>query len=96
MWEAAAYSQNLFKVMLDPPTWALAAIAILALRRLSLPLRIAAALAANLIFCLLFLYWPAGDSGRHYAAIATAYEFAATGIWCAIFAGARRLIGKHA
>src|SRR6478752_6326672 len=28
MWEAAAYSQNIFKVMLDPLTWLLAAIAV--------------------------------------------------------------------
>jgi hypothetical protein len=96
MWEAAAYSQNVLKVMLDPPTWAVAAIAIFWLRSLSLPARIALALAANLAFTLLFLVWPAGDSGRYYAWIAVAYELAATAIWLAIFIGFRRLFGRGA
>jgi hypothetical protein len=96
MWEAAAYSQNVLKVMLDPPTWAFAAIAVFFLRSFSLPGRIAAALAANLVFSLVFLVWPAGESGRPYAWTALAYEFAATAIWLAIFIGSRRLFGRKA
>jgi len=93
MWEAAAYSQNVLKVMLDPPTWLLAACAIFLLKRWPLPARIAAALAASALFSLVWLVWPAGDSGRPYAWTALFYELVATAIWLAIFASARRLFG---
>jgi hypothetical protein len=96
MWEAAAYSQNVLKVMLDPPTWAFAANAIFWLRGLPLAGRIALALGANLAFTLIFLVWPAGETGRPYAWTALAYELAATAIWLAIFVGLRQLFGRKA
>lgn len=92
MWEAAAYSQNVFKVMLDPASWGLAAIAIFALRRWPISLRVAIALAANAAFILVWLVWPAGESGRPYAWIAFGYELAATAIWSGLFLAARRLL----
>jgi hypothetical protein len=94
MWEAAAYSQNLLKVMLDPPTWILAAIAIFALKRWSLAARIAVALAASAAFSLIYIVWPAGDSGRPFAWKALMFEFVATAAWIAVFLLARRLSGR--
>lgn len=96
MWEAAAYSQNVLKVMLDPATWGIAAIAFFGLRSLSLPGRIGLALGANLAFTLIFLVWPAGESGRPYAWTALAYELAATAIWLAIFIGIRKMFSRKA
>ena len=93
MYEAAAYSQNLFKVMVDPLTWILAAIAIFALRRHPLKYRIALALGVNVAWCLVFLVWPAGESGKPYAWKALMFEFFATSAWLAIFIGCRRLFG---
>ena len=95
MWEAAAYSQNVFKVMLDPATWLAALVFIFWVKRFALPARVALALAANAAFIFLWLVWPAGDSGRPYAWTAFFYELAATAIWCAVFIGARRLFGRQ-
>lgn len=89
MWEAAAYSQNVFKVMLDPASWVMAAICVFALKSRPVFLRLISALAANAIFILVWLVWPAGDSGRPYAWIAFAYELAATAIWTGLFLVAR-------
>lgn len=97
MWEAAAYSQNVLKVMLDPATWLAAAVFIFWFRRdWPVAARIALALALNGVFILVWLVWPAGESGRPYAWTAFFYELIATAIWCALFIGARRIFGKPA
>ena len=96
MWEAAAYSQNILKVMLDPATWLIAATLVFWWRPWPLPARLVAALAASFVFCLVWLVWPSGESGRYYSWLALGYEFVATGLWFALFSGARRLFGKPA
>ena len=92
MYEAAAYSQNILKVMVDPATWLIAAIAIFALTRWQVSRRVAVALAVNGVFILLWLVWPAGESARPYAWAAFFYELAATAIWCGLFLSARRMV----
>lgn len=97
MYEAAAYSQNVLKVMVDPATWLAAAIFMFWIRRgWPLRLRIALALALNGVFILVWLVWPAGESGRYYAWMAFMQELIATALWCVIFIAARRLFGRQA
>ena len=91
MWEAAAYSQNLLKVMVDPPTWIIAAIAVFALKRWSLAARVVVALMASAAFSLIYIVWPAGESGRPYAWKALLFELLATAVWVGILLSARSL-----
>lgn len=96
MYEAAAYSQNVVKVMVDPATWLAAAIFIFWFRRnWSLGTRVALALALNGLFVLVWLVWPAGSTGRPYAWTAFFYELIATAVWCAVFIGIRRIFGRR-
>ena len=95
MWEAAAYSQNIFKVMLDPATWLIAAIMIFGFRRWPLSRRVIIALGVNATFMLIWRVWPHGSDARIYGWIAFGYELAATAVWLGIFIGAARLFGRR-
>jgi hypothetical protein len=94
MWEAAAYSQNVLKVMLDPPTWIIAAIAVFVLKKWSLVARFVIALMASGAFSLFWIVWPSGESGRPYAWKALMFELLATAAWAAVFLLARSLFGR--
>lgn len=98
IWEATgAYSGNIFKVMVDPATWVIAAVIVFGLRRRwSRVSRFSLALAVNGVFALAFIVWPAGESGRPYAWKAFLFELLGTATWAAIFLFALSLFGGKA
>jgi hypothetical protein len=92
MWEDVAFSQNLFRIMLDPATWVIAIVAIFAQPHRSLPGRIAAAIIISAVLSFVLYVWPAGESGRPYAWTALMYLAIATGIWAVVLALLQRFV----
>lgn len=95
LYGSSAYHTNLLVVMINPSTWAVAAIVVFALRRRSIAARLLIAFAVSLALSLVLILWPTGDWRHAYGLPAVLREVAATVIWAALFLLAQWLFARR-